>query len=304
MNVGPQLPLLLLVLALLSISFRSSGGEWRDRWMGEMDRILETPVENQIERLSVAARARSTTGAWKPRGEQIEVADRAISILVTIPGHSEFHRDRILAAQKEYLADRTSIQAGSKSNRYYGAIREGCGTLAHLPSVETMRVFSELIENDRVPPGNDELPVEDRETPPSLFILGAVSQLPLVKKPSRIDGSNTSAEEMREHLPIWRQWFQEIKDGKRTFRFEGDPMEYDLDGPAPKETLERIALAAKRDTEREVGRRDAPRNEGAAASGSGKGSPASVGALLAAAVALIASFVWYFLKRRKRLAAR
>lgn len=243
--------------------FAEEGNAQREglkRWNKLAGSIADIPPQEAIELLGQGVRKTSRRDIYSIEGT-VETAQKLKQVLLSIPGHAEYYRDRILAAQEEYLADRTSIWAGSKQNRYYSAMREAYATLAHLPSVETMRVFSELIDNDRVPPGNNSLPIAEQVAPPSVFAVKAVSQLPLVKKPSPIDGTNTHAEELREHLPDWRRWFQEIKDGKRTFRFDGDPTEYDLNGPAPSQKLAQIARDKRRDSER------AERHDAASASG-------------------------------------
>jgi hypothetical protein len=37
-----------------------------------------------------------------------------------------------------------------------------------------------------------------------------------------------------EDIEAWRLWYEQVKSGKRTFRFEGDPQEYNLAGPVAK----------------------------------------------------------------------
>lgn len=46
--------------------------------------------------------------------------------------------------------------------------------------------------------------------------------------------SDEVAKKMRvcELAPFYRKWYDEVKEGRRTFRFIGDPQEYDLNGPA------------------------------------------------------------------------
>jgi hypothetical protein len=50
----------------------------------------------------------------------------------------------------------------------------------------------------------------------------------------------------------WLLWYEQIKSGNRTFRFEGDPTEYDLNGPAPKQKIERVERERKRTEERKT----------------------------------------------------
>ncbi|MCB1133338.1 MAG: hypothetical protein KDN05_19610, partial [Verrucomicrobiae bacterium] len=126
---------------------------------------------------------------------------------------------------------------------------------------------------------------------------GALDTLPIVAKPM---DAPPHGYDCPEDTRPWRQWYQEIKDGKRTFRFEGDPTEYDLDGPAPKQKLERIALADRRDTERAHGRErgGTTANESAREmTEADRGLPVAVS--IAAAALLFVSVTWYVARRRK-----
>ena len=96
-----------------------------------------------------------------------------------------------------------------------------------------------------------------------------------------------------EVFEAWRRWHEEVKAGQRTFRFVGDPTEYDLNGPAPKEKLERIARDRKRDAERVAGHKKAVGSSGVSESTaeavSSKSIPTAI--LIAAMVLLVSMYV-------------
>lgn len=296
---------LAVVLALLPLVV---WGEWsqadREREASQLklwEQRLSSSSESgeaSIEKLGLGVRSmayRMQFGGRDPRTD--ELFKSLQSKLLSIPGHAEYYQDRLLKAQELYKTRRD----GPSCSEYRDEQMYAFQTLPHLPSPETVRVYGEMLFNDWAPPGNEDAIASEKLPLLSDRSTGGLSRLPIENKPFR---EALSQANFADAQAAWRQWYEEIKSGKRTFRFVGDPVDYDLEGPAPKETLERIALAAKRDTEREVGRRNAPRDEDSAASGSGKGSPASIGALLAVAGAVIASLVWYFVRRQGQAAAR
>jgi hypothetical protein len=49
-----------------------------------------------------------------------------------------------------------------------------------------------------------------------------------------------------EDLKLWKNWYAQVKEGRRTFSFEGDPQEYDLTGPVREARNPDIARVTKR----------------------------------------------------------
>jgi hypothetical protein len=104
--------------------------------------------------------------------------------------------------------------------------------------------------------------------------------LPLTFKPT---GKVYTPEEML----TWRLWYEQVKAGNRTFRFEGDPQEYNLQGPV------RVSATAPA-----VGR--PPRNQApapAAEEPPATRSPA-LAALSMALAAALAFVIWRYSRRR------
>src|SRR5690606_31949032 len=109
--------------------------------------------------------------------------------------------------------------------------------LENLPSTETVRVLGEMLSEEWSDPTKTK---EDNEQFLGSLALNAKSRLvklPIVDKPIASGPSS---------LPAWQQWYGQIKDGKRTFRFEGDPQEYNLHGPAREALTPNTPRATKR----------------------------------------------------------
>ncbi len=167
------------------------------------------------------------------------------SALLAIPGHAEYYQNQFLRAQERYRN-----QGGSEAWFDY---REKIGAafqiFPHLSSPEGVRVLGELLSNDWVPPGNETAPLSEKFVPLSVSSTVTLEKFPLLDKPFKdpITESNVA-----DANAAWLLWYEKIKSGNRTFRFEGDPTEYDLNGPAPKQKIERFERERKRNEERKT----------------------------------------------------
>ncbi|MCF7734681.1 MAG: hypothetical protein K9N23_23560 [Akkermansiaceae bacterium] len=224
----------------------------------------------------------------------------AQAALLAIPGHAQYYRDRILKAREEY--EHTPPEMGPHPAKLVDEQRQGFGAMAHLPSVETVRVLGEFLADERGEiggPGKPPMVSEGRSMEPSnsSYALQSLHTLPLANKPVTAPHVYYDSD-----LETYRRWFARIKSGNATFRFEGDPTEYDLAGPAPPEKLKRIAAARQRDEQRSHRQQTAagtadPATTAPAPSTSG-GKALSRTPALFAILAVLAAGAWYFLRRR------
>lgn len=172
------------------------------------------------------------------------VFKRAQTALLAIPGHAEYYRDKILQAQ-----DRVKTLGTSALHEYDTEIMYAFQTLPHLSSPEGVRVLGELFFNDWVPPGNETFAASEKFAPLSVCARVALQKFPLVDKPFK---DPITKENVADANAAWLLWYEQIKSGNRTFRFEGDPTEYDLNGLAPKQKIERVERDRKRTEERKT----------------------------------------------------
>lgn len=203
----------------------------------------------------------------RPDSPNFEKGDRPVfhaaqATLLSIPGHAQYYRDRILNARLEYEEikgrgkEGIDLEANARTT-LRNIQTEGFRAMAYLPSVETVRVLGEFLSDERgytkLPPDPtmDEIELAGMEFPNCRGASEALVCLPFVSKPQDKNWMTMTYEDVAP----WREWYEQIKAGTRTFRFEGDPTEYDLNGPAPQEKLERIARADKRDAERTGGKK-------------------------------------------------
>ncbi len=225
--------------------------------------------------------------------------------LITIPGHAEYYRDSINSTRSELekaleVGELNAIGSirGTLSNK----VMYGFQTLTHLPSPETVGVLGEFLFDERgfvdisvLPPSEQNLYLGIKDSPVFAHAARTLDALPIVAKPV---GPGTRYRTPGDTEP-WRQWYRQIKDGKRTFRFEGDPVEYDLNGPAPGQKVDRIARDTKRERERTAGRKDTgPRGGQPMVSSVETPSKSVPAALIAAGALALGTLVWYVSRTR------
>ncbi len=272
----------MLFALILSGSVLARSPSWFQERMQEIDSAHALSKDEQIELLGVLV----GIGQSPMDDEQRLVYLKAETALLAIPGHAEYYRDKILQSQ-----ERAKTIGPYALSNYAEEIMYSFQTLPLLPSPEGVSVLGELLSNDWVPPGNDTAIASEKFLPLSLKAMDVLTRFPILDKPFK---TPLTMENVADAQAAWRLWYEQIKSGERTFRFEGDPTEYDLHGPAPGQKLEHISRDRKRDTEREAGHERIAESPVAAPS---KSMPV---ALLIASIVLLASLGWYFAKARSR----
>ena len=235
----------------------------------------------------------------------LELNEKLKNALLAIPGHAAYYRDEINKARAKF---EEALQGGDETligeTRQYlaGKLLFDFPTLDHLPSVETVRILGEFLSDERgyvkMPehPTLEDLTTDVSGSPVFRRAAASLGKLPILNKPLPASTQFRTPDDVKP----WKQWYEQIKAGNRTFRFEGDPTEYDLNGPAPKAKLDRIERDRIRDAERLAGRRKASPASGFVSQAQNLSKPSSIAGLLAAA-GICAAALWYFL-RGKRVA--
>lgn len=233
--------------------------KWESGMLSAVSNQANQPKEQAIQNLGTWVMQLSQQGTpnWETGGRSVFHAAQAA--LLAIPGHAEYYRDQINGARERMEA---ALNPGNDAD--YATARHalsdevmyGFRTLEQLPSVETVRVLGECLSDERGyvkvtldNPNEKQRYQSVKHSPVYRKAALALAALPIVGKP----GTPRMEFGGPEDTAAWKQWYEEIKDGKRTFRFEGDPVEYDLNGPAPGQKLTRISRDRKRDAERAAG---------------------------------------------------
>lgn len=261
------------------------------------------------ERYDILGRALSIGSKGEMNDQEVEVYGRIQKILLETPGYAEFYRDRINAARAKYddVMETGDVSEAAYYRTAWSDSQNGFSAMRHLPSVETVRVLGDFLADDRgrtVLPPNASLDDKQHaamEIPNSDAATKTLQALPILSKPFKTRSPDYFvAGETASCLDSWRLWYEQIKAGTRTFRFEGDPQEYDLNGPASKEKLQRIALSHKRDEERAAERRPSQSDPDSAAVQKIGSNGFPVASVAAACGIVVVAILYFFGVRRSR----
>jgi hypothetical protein len=157
--------------------------------------------------------------------------------MVSIPGHAEYYAKRIKAQQAELedaLKGTSTDRTGIAKAKLLEEQMYGFATLKAMPSPETVRVLGEFLYDPwglRPNLQQGEYPDLDEEgiTSHSWRALVALAALPLAHKP--VQPRPNRWVDYHQDIDAWKLWYEQVRAGTRTFRFVGDPREYNLHGP-------------------------------------------------------------------------
>jgi hypothetical protein len=218
-----------------------------------------------IRYFSECLRKLSMTSIYQLK-ERIAVYDQLQSKVVSIPCHAEYFRDEI---EKERAALKPNQFRGSYDDKR----RLFFEKLSHLPSAESIKVLGGYLSDER------DAEKEAGWEPVDLFLIGVEPNSDHAREAlKKIGLRNTSFAEpdvgewpsptsystreeymrvkfsylvaLREaRLKPWLAWYAEVKDGRRTFSFKGQKVEYrfrpdgtweTIDSPNENPTLIRV----------------------------------------------------------------
>ena len=231
----------------------SSQHEALTQWRKAILNCEQLPEKARIELLIKALDKISRFSIYQV-AERIEIYDLAREKMTSIPDHANYFTDKIEEswnsnAEKvrkiEFPPDWETkleklIQSGSDLQYYmdwqraqwgnYEEIRsENLRMLGHIPSKESVRALGYYLRERNLSGIKIEPPVTGE------LAAGSLSEL-------ISDGPTRTGQSSWEDVPKWQQWFDEVKAGKRTFRFVGSDVDYTLDGPANAKTLKNIGI--------------------------------------------------------------
>ncbi len=242
-----------------------------------------------------------------------EIFEIAQSRLLAIPGHAKAYQDKIDKMRAEVLANSKKSFEELKEMQdegheviddtvYVSEAEKAIRTLKFMPSAETVSVLGYFL-NDPVGRDGKTLlgkPYWRGDAAPALcnaeLATDTIRVLGIENPPFRDNKGVITPEE----IDTWKDWWNEVKSGKRTYRFMGSNVEYGPDGPASQEAIQHVERDQRRDEEREAGHRKsaiAPAPE-ASSPATVASQPFSIVGILAA-FAMIGAAVWYFLRGRK-----
>lgn len=214
-----------------SDDWHRAGDNWQEKWDHWLSTTDSMPHDKKMVILSHGVRLGSWYGVRTPTEEQMKVYRIAASKLMEVPGHAEYFGKRI---RERYEKIKSMNVDGY--DFFVGQTYQDFQTLSLLPSVESVKVLGSMLEEDWNWPSDQNADSgSGARSTLGMIALGALSRLPIANPPSKPEYHSTW---IRENLGTWSQWYREVERGRRTFRFIGDPVDYDLRGPSKRGALE------------------------------------------------------------------
>lgn len=259
-------------------------------------------------------------GGWLAKlstGMNFETGDRPVfcaaqKALLSIPGHAKYYQDKIDKMRAELLANtkKTPEELLRMHNEgheviddttYLSETEKSIRTLRYMPSSETVSVLGYFLNDPVGRDGKSLLGKTLKRGDSGPYLSNAelstdtIRDLGIEQPPFRDNKSVITPEE----IDAWKDWWNEIKGGKRTYRFIGSKVEYGADGPATPELIEKAHTIRERDEKRAAGHTRRTNNEADSEKASEtKERSSTLSILIAAAVAVLVSIAWY-VRRRK-----
>jgi hypothetical protein len=236
---------------LLNESALARDAEWFERRMGELDKVLLLGDEKEkIQALGEFV----SIGTMGMDEQQKVIFNKAQSALLAIPCHAKFFQNKIETMRAQFLVDikksdeeiyqmrldKTMVNYGDYEHYRQFAFE----VLALLPSSESVAVLGHFLNDPEERDGKDLLGNRHIASDWVPFPINcgaayiAISNLGIANPPT--DGDlperNGRFYEIRK-VDAWKNWWNEVKDGKRTYRFIGSDIEYGPDGPISKDKI-------------------------------------------------------------------
>lgn len=221
-------------------------------WSAKISASSAWGVEEKLKEFTLGLESISYRSRMDGHDPEIDKVYKQIQELVTsIPDHTKYFTDKIEEAYESHaeivrkieyppdLATRVQKMIEARGIEFYRDWLRGqwgdyeeissknLGILGHIPSTESVLALGHYLR-ERDEPG---IKIEC----PKTGNLAAESLTGLIS-----DGPMRTWMASWEDVPKWQKWFDEVKAGKRTFRFVGSDVDYTLDGPANAKTQERI----------------------------------------------------------------
>jgi hypothetical protein len=230
-----------LLAAVIFVSFGQTWANsddvaerWKDDAIAKIKSIPPNPTTDEIRKISgylkIAERGDAMTD------EQREVFGRVKETILGLPDHARFFEEMVARGIQNEFKEASGKGRSAKEPDLLRTF----AVLKQLPSPQVVDLLGRLLEDDRDPwivlPAGE---VSAGRPPPNSHLAArtlnqiGIEGVPVIE-PLRDDRDHEAARDQ------WKLWYAQVKAGNRTFRFKGDPREYNLDGPVPA-----VALATR-----------------------------------------------------------
>lgn len=197
-------------------------------WRTKLEESRMLTDREKWEQLSLGLRNMGHRRSFPGHSSQVaKTYEDLQKALLAIPGHARWYAEEIERERK--TVEDLPPQKGPRVSYDRNRLRH-LTTLSHLPSPETVEVLGHYLSDDRdevLLPSDDpahqhmELGVAGNSSgaAAALTYLG-LKEAPV--PPSRYQNYGAS----REEIALWKDWWSEVKSGRRAFSFVGGDTEY------------------------------------------------------------------------------
>ena len=186
------------------------------------------------ESIPIYASILEKLGRWSsyPIEEKWPIFNEAQAKLLSIPGHATYYRDKIKALQEQMRTGKLGLEDWSAEKQPYFAV------LKQLPSEETVEVLGDF--------AMDKFAFAFSKNPEDLAVPGllqykysdySVDFTVCVPAMSALEALGIDDPPVKGHLredvrqALWSRWWQEVKAGKRKYRFKGSDVLHPVNAP-------------------------------------------------------------------------
>ena len=288
---------------------------WEDKMLYSISQQKSASPYVAIPKLTLWITQLSTDGSTNREKGSQPVLNAAKSALVSIPGHAKYYQNKIESMRLEVLAnskksDDEIVDAQSNGQEilfeadYLSYAENSIRTLRFLPSAETVAVLGHFLNDPEGedgktllgnPRGSDDSPPRDTNAEQAAK---SMAKIGIENPPFQTSRPNPHNGIREGELKAWRDWWNEVRDGNRTYRFIGSKIEYGPDGPASAEAIQRSERNSKRDAEREAGHKKSSANSEGEPAITQISKPSYIAGIVTALVLCLVA-VWSVWRRKK-----
>lgn len=244
-----KIPLLLFILHWLSLpvcaekragAYESQPDRERDRQIRDLARECSDSIQQAgslpaEQAIAIYGNVLKRLGGWN-RPDTLEVFYDAQQKLLSIPGHATYYRDKINAAKDKVRSGEMLV------NDWDRLLTDTFHTLQFMPSEETVEVLAEFGGDKFGRPWSKE-PQDFKDVPAlhgldddlSTAGMGAIDIHAYhaldalgIEPPPYQDRAQVNE---LDYDRIWGGWWQEVKTGKRKYRFKGSGVLHPVNAP-------------------------------------------------------------------------
>jgi len=300
----------LAVILSIGLSETSNGRDagWFAKRMSKLEAAMN--MDDRDEKIESLATFVRIGRFGRMDEEQREIFDKAQTALLQIPGHAIHFQNKIESLRSDVLqasklpGEPFRKKVNSALGDYEDFRTRAFPILGLLPSSETVAALGHFLNDPEGRDGKNILgePFIISDSTPFPINAGAaaiaIRKLGVDHPPFHEDPRADDYYYTAEEIDAWKDWWNEVKDGKRTYRFIGSPIEYGPDGPATKEQLQRIERNRQREAASNGPRSAVSSDETDTRS---EESRPKTGIAIGGALLVLLASIFYVLRAKKRV---